>query len=60
VADPQMERLANMVEKLASARDTGTGKSEGISMVGALIMGGASLIFVLMGIAGVLYAVLKP
>jgi hypothetical protein len=60
VADPQMEKLTALVEMLARNQATGTGKSEGISMVGALIMGGVALIGGLLGIAGVLYAVLKP
>lgn len=60
IADPQYERLSMMVENLTRAQATGSGKSEGISMIGALIMGGVALIGGLLGIAGVLYAVLKP
>jgi hypothetical protein len=60
VFDPQMEKLTTLVEVLARNQATGTGKQEGVSMVGALIMGGVALIGGLLGIAGVLYAVLKP
>ena len=60
VSDPQIEALARVVDNLVRAQATGTGKSEGLSMSAALIMGGLTVIMTLLGIAGVLYAVLKP
>jgi hypothetical protein len=43
VADPQIDRMALMVEKLVAAQATGTGKSEGLSQ-GWAILGGAILL----------------
>jgi hypothetical protein len=60
VADPQISELMAEMRKLSTSRDQGAGKQEGISMIGALIMGGVGLIGGLLGIAGVLYAVLTP
>jgi len=60
VADPQMDRLQVLVETLARNQATGTGKSEGISLIGAIVMGGVALVSGLLGIGGILYAVLHP
>jgi hypothetical protein len=54
VTDPAMADLVMEMRKL-----TGT-RSEGISWVGALAIGGVVLVSGLLGIAGVLYAALKP
>lgn len=60
VADPQLERLAALVEKLAGREATGVGKSAGISAVWVAALGAVSLVAGLLGIAGVLYSVLTP
>jgi len=59
VFDPQMEKLTALVEVLARNQAGSTGKSEGVSLVGALAIGAVTLISGLLGIAGVLYALLK-
>jgi len=59
VADPQMERLSAVVEKLASAQSVGTGKTAGINWVGAVVAGAVSLFVGLLAIASVLFVVLK-
>lgn len=60
VTDPQMDRLASLVEKLVTTQATGAGKSEGVSSSWAILLGVVGLLGGLLGIAGVLYAVLKP
>jgi hypothetical protein len=60
VADPQLAELAAEMRSLTRSRNESTGKSEGISWVGALIMGGIALIGGLIGIAVYLANVLKP
>jgi len=60
VADPAMERLAAMVEKLAQFQQAGAGKSEGLHMGWVLIGGAISMVVGLLLIATTLYAVLKP
>jgi hypothetical protein len=60
VSDPQMEKLTALVETLARNQVSGSGKSEGISWVGALIVGVVSVMGGLITISAVLYAVLKP
>jgi len=60
VSDPQMEKLTELVATLARNQASGTGKSEGISWTGMLIMGAVTVLGGLFGIAGVLYAILKP
>jgi len=59
VADPASERLATSVEKLLMAQQLGTGKGEGIGLVGIVVMGAVALIGGLLGIAGILYGVLQ-
>jgi hypothetical protein len=59
VIDPQMTDLILEMKKLTAAGSVALGKTEGISFIGALILGGVGLVGSLMGIAGVLYAVLK-
>lgn len=44
LADPQMERLAALVERLATAQTTGAGKSAGIGAVIGYIFGGVGLL----------------
>ena len=53
IADPQMERLAILVERLATAQQVGTGKSEGISDATKFLLAGVGLVATLLGIAGV-------
>lgn len=63
VADPQLERLANMVEKLAQAQATGAGKSEGISATGKAIIAAVGLfatILMIIGVLGGAYLALRP
>jgi hypothetical protein len=60
VADPQLERLALLVEKLAASQATGVGKTEGISSAWIFVVGAVGLVGTLLSIAAVLYAVLKP
>jgi hypothetical protein len=60
VSDPQIDRMALIVEKLASNQDRGTGKQEGISVAWAVLLGAVAMVSGMLGIAGVLYAVLKP
>lgn len=51
VADPQMERLAGMVENLVKSQATGTGKSEGISTFWVVLVAVAGLILTLVAVA---------
>jgi hypothetical protein len=60
VADPMMAELVAEMKRLRESTATGVGKQEGISWTGALIMGSVAFIAAVLGIAGVLYAVLKP
>lgn len=50
VADPQMERLATMVENLVRSQATGSGKSEGINAFWVVLVAVAGLILTLLGI----------
>jgi len=59
VSDPQLDRMAAMVEKLVTAQATGTGKSEGLSMSVAIVMGAITIVSGLLAIGAGLYAVLK-
>jgi len=59
VADPASERLAVSVEKLLLAQQLGTGKSEGLSLSAALVMGAITIISGLLGIGGLLYAMFQ-
>jgi len=60
VADPQMEKLSALVEAMARNQATDTGKGAGINLVWVVLLGVVSLFSGLLGIAGVLYAVLRP
>jgi hypothetical protein len=67
VSDPQMERLVLLVERLATAQQVGTGKAQGMSDTAKIVIAvvglaatGVAIVSGLLGIAGVLYAVLKP
>lgn len=60
VVDPQMEMLLGEMRGLRERASADSGKSAGISMTGAMVMGGVSLVAMLFGIASALYAVLKP
>jgi len=44
VADPQLDRLATVVDRLASAQQVGTGKGQGIALVIAIIVTGLGVI----------------
>lgn len=60
VADPAMERMAAVVERIERQQQLGTGKGEGIAAVWVGVIGAVGLLGGLLGIGGVLYAVLKP
>jgi hypothetical protein len=55
VADPQMERLSALVETLARAQATGTGKGEGINLAWVALLGAVSLIVGLITIGGFVF-----
>jgi hypothetical protein len=59
LADPAMEKLTALVELLSKQQVLGTGKAEGLSLGAAVLMGAVAVIGGLVGIVGVLYAVLK-
>lgn len=56
VADPMMAELVEQVKKLSAGGNKSEGKSEGISMVGAIILGAVSLVAGLVGIGGTVAA----
>jgi hypothetical protein len=64
VTDPAMAAaitaLTQTVAGLTSAKATGEGKQQGLNLSAALVMGAITIVSGLLGIAGVLYAVLKP
>jgi hypothetical protein len=60
VADPQRVVDAATIQQLRLAGAQGTGKSEGLSQGTAILLGAVTFISGLLGIGGVLYAVLKP
>lgn len=60
LSDPQGMEQAAEVKYLRLAQSQGSGKSEGGAAVWGYIVGGVGLLFMMMSIAGVLYAVLKP
>lgn len=60
VADPAQERLAKMVEAMSLGTEKRQGKGEGISASWGMLLGAATFFSTLLGIAAVLYAVLKP
>jgi len=60
VADPQMAELVAAVNKLMVTSSMNAGKSEGLSMGAAVLLGIVSLAGALIGIGGALYGVLKP
>jgi hypothetical protein len=51
VSDPQMERLAALVEKLATTQTTSTGKSAGQSSLWVFIVGGVGLLMTMGSLA---------
>jgi hypothetical protein len=51
VADPQIERMAQMVEKLVQSQATTTGKGEGIEMSWGVLMGAVGLIIAILTVA---------
>lgn len=59
VAEPQLERLAQVVEKLAARESLGTGKSQGVGTVWAIILGCFAILGVLVGLAGLIFALAK-
>lgn len=60
VFDPQMEKLTALVEVLSRNQSAAVGKSTGISLAWGLLLGVVSLVSMLLGIGGVMYALLKP
>lgn len=50
VADPQMERLAALVEKLATAQTSGTGRSAGSQQMWGYVMAVVGLVAALLAI----------
>lgn len=60
VADPIFSELVQEMKSLRQSRSQVTGKSEGINFIGALIVGIVVVLSGCAGIAGVLYAMLKP
>jgi hypothetical protein len=60
VADPALDRMAAMVEKLVSLQASGAGKNEGVNATWIVLLGAIGGFGGLLGIAGILYAVLKP
>ncbi len=55
----ELRSIRTELRGLSEARAGGEGKSQGIGAVGTVVVTGAGLVFTLMGIAGVLYAVLS-
>jgi hypothetical protein len=60
VADPMMADFITEMRMLVTRQAHSGGKSEGISASWVILLGAVSLFSGLLGIAGVLYAVLKP
>jgi len=60
VADPVMASMIEKMDRIVTLQATGGGKREGISLVGALVVGAVSVMGGLIAIAVSLYAVLKP
>jgi len=60
IADPMMASLVEEMKKTTALLATGSGKSEGISWVGALILGALSVLGAVLGIGGVIYTLIKP
>jgi uncharacterized iron-regulated membrane protein len=60
VADPQMERLALMVEQLARSRAADTGKTAGLSAAWVGLLGVVSLIVGLITIGGFVFITTRP
>jgi hypothetical protein len=59
VVDPQMERLSGLVERLATSQASSAGKGAGINAAWVGVVGAVGMLSGLLGIAAVLYAVLK-
>jgi hypothetical protein len=60
VVDPQLLELMTEMKKLSQVRDEGTGKGTGVNWIGALIVGGAVVLFGALTTALSFYAVFKP
>jgi len=60
VSDPAMAALVVEIRSLAKVKDVSAGERQGISTSAAILMGVLTAIGVLVGIAGALYAALKP
>jgi hypothetical protein len=60
IADPALSELMRAVQDLARGSATSAGKGAGVNAVWVVVIGAVGLISTLLGIAGVLYAVLKP
>jgi hypothetical protein len=55
VADPQMDKFMERLEKISGTQLTGAGKSEGISMAWAAILGLLTMVSLMVGIGAVVY-----
>lgn len=60
VSDPAMTQLVEEVRHLATIRDATEGKSSGVSMIVAIIMGAALFIATMLSIGLALFALMKP
>lgn len=60
VSDPAIEKISQEVQALARSRDTTTGKSEGISMAWAVVIGAVGLIVTILGGIGAIIALRGP
>ena len=59
VQEPQNDRLILMVEALLKAKATDEGQTKGLSQGAALIMGGLTVLGILIGIAGTVFGLLR-
>lgn len=60
VADPQNDRLTQLVEALARTQAVGSGKAAGLSQGAAILIAAVGLIATLLVIARVLFTTMKP
>ncbi len=58
--EAELKAIRSEVAGLRESRDVNSGKSEGTSASWAILLGAVTLLSGMLGIAGVLYAVLKP
>lgn len=60
ISDPALAELVQEIKGIRQTQSVGAGKQEGIGTSATVMMGLVTVIAALLGIAGVLYAVLKP